>query len=239
MERIRAEIITEANLFIGDNPSTFEIGGIDLYTKTDYNNRPQIPASSIKGTMRKIVRDMESEEIAVKIKESYKRYLENLKRNSCEQNKKMQETNNGSLAERLSRLEAKMDDAINNASVQYLFGIKAFNDTPKLIFSDFNMKDPKEKAPFSVDTKNTIENQDDPDKISSNPRTYKTVRPGITFCGEIIFYHLDALEEFDLSEAEIKKFVESVLLKFNEGVYRLGNSGSRGYGKIHVKILGE
>lgn len=26
MERIRAEIITEANLFIGDNPSTFEIG---------------------------------------------------------------------------------------------------------------------------------------------------------------------------------------------------------------------
>ena len=24
MERIRAEIITEANIFIGDNPSTFE-----------------------------------------------------------------------------------------------------------------------------------------------------------------------------------------------------------------------
>ena len=72
MERIRAEIITEANLFIGDNPSTFEIGGIDLYTKTDYNNRPQIPASSIKGTMRKIVRDMESEEIAVKIKDIWR-----------------------------------------------------------------------------------------------------------------------------------------------------------------------
>ena len=65
------------------------------------------------------------------------------------------------------------------------------------------------------------------------------MRPGIAFSGEIIFYHLNALEEYDLSEAEIKKFVESVLLKFNEGVYRLGNSGSRGYGKIHVKILGE
>lgn len=239
MERIRAEIITEANLFIGDNPSTFEIGGIDLYTKTDYNNHPQLPASSIKGTMRKIVRDMESEEIPVKIKEGYQRYLEKLKRNSCEQVKKMQETDNDSLSERLSRVGKKMDEVIDNASAQYLFGIKAFNDTPKLIFSDFNMKDPEEKAPFSVDTKNTIINQDDPVKISSKPRTYKTVRPGITFRGEILLYHLNALEEYDLSEAEIKKFVESVLLKFNDGVYRLGNSGSRGYGKIHVKILGE
>lgn len=82
--------------------------------------------------MRKIVRDMESEEIAVKIKESYKRYLENLKRNSCEQNKKIQETNNGSLAERLSRLEAKMDDAINKLRLNIFLVSKHLMIPPSL-----------------------------------------------------------------------------------------------------------
>ena len=36
MERIDIRITTKTNLFIGDTPSTFEIGGIDAATKINY-----------------------------------------------------------------------------------------------------------------------------------------------------------------------------------------------------------
>ena len=38
---------------------------------------------------------------------------------------------------------------------------------------------------------------------------------------------------------EIKEFIKEVVLRFNDGIYRLGNSGSRGYGKIQVEVIEE
>ena len=58
MERIDIRITTKTNLFIGDTPSTFEIGGIDAATKINYQGLPVIPASSFKGVLKRIIRDM-------------------------------------------------------------------------------------------------------------------------------------------------------------------------------------
>ena len=55
---------------------------------------------------------------------------------------------------------------------------------------------------------------------------------GMEFDGEIEFYHFD--EEIC---QKCKKYLIQNLEKFNDGIYRLGGSKSRGYGKIHVSIL--
>ena len=35
----------------------------------------------------------------------------------------------------------------------------------------------------------------------------------------------------------IEEFIKSAVLEFNGGIYRLGNSGSRGYGRIETEIV--
>lgn len=74
MERIKIELTTLSNLFIGDTPSSFEIGGIDQYTKTDFYNKPLVPASSLKGVLRRIISDMETDGTAEEIAKAYKDY---------------------------------------------------------------------------------------------------------------------------------------------------------------------
>lgn len=48
----------------------------------------------------------------------------------------------------------------------------------------------------------------------------------------IDFYLIDQLQ---IQEGTVKKFVIDAIEQFNNGTYRLGNSGSRGYGKIKVE----
>ena len=78
MERIKIELTTLSNLFIGDTPSSFEIGGIDQYTKTDFYNKPLVPASSLKGVLRRIISDMETDGTAEEIAKAYKDYFKDL-----------------------------------------------------------------------------------------------------------------------------------------------------------------
>lgn len=69
---------------------------------------------------------------------------------------------------------------------------------------------------------------------ASNPRTYKAARSGLVFEGEIRLYKMNTLFENDKGLCE--RYIIYNLMKFNEGIYRLGNSKSRGYGKIEVMI---
>lgn len=71
-------------------------------------------------------------------------------------------------------------------------------------------------------------------EIKSNPRTYKTARKGLVFEGEIELYRFESELPDEDTITLCKRFIISNLEKFNEGVYRLGNSKSRGYGKIKV-----
>ena len=84
-----------------------------------------------------------------------------------------------------------------------------------------------------IDTKNNLEEKDG--EIFSNPRTYRVIKPGIEFEGIIRFYNpLDVSQKL---ERKMKKELKEVLKEFNNGLYGIGNSKSRGYGQIKVEIL--
>ncbi len=56
-DHISIEIKTLSNVFIGGVSSSFEIGGIDQYTVVDDEGNPYLPASSLKGSVRQIVKE--------------------------------------------------------------------------------------------------------------------------------------------------------------------------------------
>ena len=53
---ITIKMKTLSNLFIGGAPVPFKIGGIDQQTATDQEGFPCIPASSLKGALRAVIR---------------------------------------------------------------------------------------------------------------------------------------------------------------------------------------
>lgn len=229
---IKVQIKTISNLFIGGSPTAFEIGGIDQYTVADSEGNPYIPASSLKGTLRAVVRDRDSgqDEKSEEIKKFYEEYLSKQKDQASDLYKK-----DAQIAESLEKLEENYNKKIDNVSAEYLFGIEGFNDTPKFILSDFRWKKEDNKNWYSIDTKNLIETKTGTPE--SKPRTYKSVRNGLIFVGEIYPYRLDAFGE----EGTILciEYIKEALMEFNKGIYRLGNSKSRGYGKVEVTILEE
>lgn len=102
---------------------------------------------------------------------------------------------------------------------------------PKLLFEDFEMME-GQKSPLFKDTKNTIEYAQN--RPLARPRTYQVIRKNITFQGEILFYNYD---EFKENAVIIVQYLVDLISQFNEGIYRIGNSKSRGYGKIQTKII--
>ena len=227
MERIKIELTTLSNLFIGDTPSSFEIGGIDQYTKTDFYNKPLIPASSLKGVLRRIISDMESDSAAKEIAHAYEIYFSDLKEKNKENLKRAAEKIE---PERKEGINERFAKTIREVSAEYLFGVQGFNDAPKLIFNDLVVKEGQEERElFSIDSKNRIDVVED--QISAKPRTYKTVRPGVVFTGDILLYRMERL-----GIKGIREFVEKSLLEFNSGIYRLGGSGSRGYGSVRIEV---
>ncbi|MGG1611059.1 type III-B CRISPR module RAMP protein Cmr6 [Paenibacillus sp. FSL K6-2441] len=248
--KISVNVTTKSNLFIGGSPATFEIGGVDLFTVTNANGLPYIPGSSLKGVMRHMVRELISSNpseqpndelrvLAKEINQWYKGYLQKVALAQEEQLTLLNIEN-----ERKERAVSRMQDVIDRASAEYLFGIENFNDTPKLLFNDL-LVDSAESAVdrdtlFSIDTKNKIEDVKlkDRENVAANPRTYQVVRPGVTFVGDIILYRFELLGDSGIQQ-KIIEFMERLLLQFNEGIYRLGNSGSRGYGRVQVDIMKE
>ena len=232
MEKMTITIETKSNLLIGGTPPNFEIGGIDMYTKKDKQGYPIIPASSFKGALRAMVRDIKDNPEANKIKNSYADYFQKLYEQNLE---KMKSLNIDS--DRKNKMKKHFEDALKNVSAEYLFGVVGFNHTPKLLFYDFTIEEEIKKQNnteqfFSIDAKNTIDTKLE-DRITANPRVYQAVRPNVKFKGEIIFYQM---EELDIKTEEIRQFLETVICQFNHGFYRLGNSKSRGYGLISVEI---
>lgn len=234
MDTIHVKVTTLSNLFIGGSPQTFEIGGIDLFTVTDHDGKPFIPASSFKGSMRRIVREVAAGfGEAEMITRAYREYLHKKLKENMDRIEEMKND------DRFSRVKARYEEVIGNASAEYLFGIEGFNHTPKFMFNDLRLVDTGEYLdPFSIDSKNSIETSkphEEPNVVA-NPRTYKTVRPGVQFTGEIYFYMLNQLS---VPSDAIIRFVERVIDQFNTGLYRLGNSGSRGYGRVQIEVSQE
>ena len=88
-----------------------------------------------------------------------------------------------------------------------------------------------------IDTKTCIEEVNG--NIISNPRTYKVIKPGTKFEGIIRFYNPFFIvneDEIKKIEAPIEKELRDALKMFNKGLYGIGNSKSRGYGRIRVEF---
>ena len=228
---IKIRIKTLSNLFIGGSPMPFEIGGIDQWTAVDGQGFPCIPASSLKGALRAIVMEDHSKEA-----DEIARWYAELLRKEKEENEALIQKYYGKNTEALERTKERYASAIKESSAGHLFGIREFNNTPKLLFNDLLLK--KEHRDlnkcFSIDTKTSINCEGAEPK--SNPRTYKTARMGLEFEGEIELYRFNS-RYFDNNAIEkCKAYIIYNLKKFNDGVYRLGNSKSRGYGKVYVSI---
>jgi len=101
------------------------------------------------------------------------------------------------------------------------------------MFSDLYLMEESIKAGnyFSIDAKNSINDE----TLVANPRTYKVARQGLIFEGVIRFRNFAKL---GCREDEVQKYVfEQLKTAFNDGFYRLGNSKSRGYGHVEVKVI--
>lgn len=228
MKKISISVTTKSNLFIGGTPTTFEIGGIDQYTVTDYQNNPYIPGSSLKGTIRNIVRELSSDAITAPLNQLYQAYCKTL----CQEAE-------GSLPHKMDadtkkRLDKRMKAMEKKSSAEYLFGIEGFNQTPKLLFSDLKMVEAKDGMIFSIDSKNSIKEEDN--NLSAIPRIYKTVAPNVVFQGEILFQNPKKMEKPDLFIQEAENLLKECFALLTSGYYRLGNSGSRGYGRVEIKV---
>jgi len=230
-EVIRLKIKTLSNLFIGGNPMPFEIGGIDQWTAVDHEGYPCIPASSLKGALRAII----MEDCSAEASEIGQWYAQFLKKEWEENREQIQ--NCVEEKEAYIRIENRYADAARRASAIDLFGIREFNNTPKLLFSDLRLKEEQRilEQCFSIDTKTSIHcNGVEP---KSNPRTYKAARAGLEFEGEIELHRFEQMC-FDKNAIDVcKTYIINNLKKFNEGIYRLGNSKSRGYGRIYVSMI--
>ena len=225
MKEIKFKIETCSNLLIGGNEMGFVIGGIDEKTVTNHEGFPYIPGSSFKGVFRRIVREYKNEEII----ELYDKYIRFLKERAEEKGID------------IKNWEAKINDKDKiKSEMERLFGVEGFNQSPRLIFSDFHLIGEKDvEKCFSLDAKNSIIEDEESGKLKSNPRFYKAARKGLVFSGSIRFHQpFDSSGKEDLFTEKkyetIRDYVKEQLLTFNNGYYRLGNSKSRGYGEIKV-----
>lgn len=237
IEPIKINITTLSNCLIGGAQQSYQIGGIDECTAINSNGEPIITASAFKGVTRNLfINESESSTSLDIIIDSYKKYFDYL----------IQEIDKSNSDER-EKIKVELQNKRDEVSIKYLFGVEGYANSPKLMFSDLHViktKRCENKAEyFNVETKNTIIQDKQKDGrviVSSNPRTYKTIKQDIVFEGEISFFKFNLFSNIGISDENIvliKEFVKEHLKIFNHGIYRIGNSKSRGYGKIQLEIM--
>lgn len=226
MFEIKMKLTTKSSCLIGNQTDSFSIGGIDQSTAIDGNKKPIIHGSSFKGAFRNIVRENDSK--MPKTKEYIKKLLEDL-------SSKYSQINKSERTEKIEKLIKKIENYTNNPKAEYIFGIEALNGMPRVFCTDFILsKDNKIEDYFLIETKTSLEEKNG--EIISRPRTYKVIKPEVVFEGSIHFKNnYVSPQNVDLSD--VKKELEDILSKFNDGFYGIGNSKSRGYGLIEINIL--
>lgn len=238
MDIIKFSIVTESNCLIGNQTTPFSTGGIDQSTMVDCEEFPMISASSFKGALRNIYRENENDfedtqkYIQVVLEEVMARYDQLLTEPDAGN-----EVNKARM-EQIQNTVKKIKEKMAQGRAEYIFGIEGVNNAPKLYFFDIKVKVKsriRAQDCFIIDMKNNIEEKNG--QLTSNPRTYKCIKPGTEFEGRIGFnecgFKSPRLNE--LKEKMLKE-VQKALLYFNGGFYGIGNSKSRGYGNITVSI---
>lgn len=231
MFEIRIKLTTVSCCLIGNQTESFSIGGVDQSTTVDENGKPMIHGSAFKGAFRNIVREQDKREGELAQIKNYVKYL-------IEETLEKYNREDITGTEKIRKMLSNLKEKAKNPKAEYIFGIEGVNGMPRLFCSDFRVLESKDKQKddyFLIDTKNNLEENENEVQILSNPRTYRVIKPGIEFEGIIRFYN--PLEESKEIETKIKEELEEVLKEFNNGLYGIGNSKSRGYGQIKVEIL--
>lgn len=234
MEKLKIEITTKSNCLIGNQTESFSVGGVDQGTTIDENGYPMIPGSAIKGALRTIVRENNGE--LENIKQFYNEVFKEIDVDFDANIKFFEESGKDKQAKIVKKLKNDLGlywtKDKEKVRAEYIFGVEGFNELPKLYFSDFRViKDQNKQTKedyFLIDSKTSIKEENG--DLISNPRTYKVVKPEVKFEGEIYF---KGFKNEDIEE--IKEEIISMLNKFNNNLYFIGNSKSRGYGRIEVK----
>ena len=234
MFEIKIKLTTMSSCLIGNQTESFSVGGVDQSTTVDENGNPIIHGSAFKGAFRNIVREREKmlEEVT-----PTKDYVKSLVEKTLEKYKAIPEEEK---TEKINKMLANLEEKAKNPKAEYIFGMEGINGMPRLFCSDFRVpinQDKSKEDYFLIETKNSLEEKEE--QIVSNPRTYKVVKPGVVFVGTIQFYN--PFFEKNEDEAEklknMKNELEEALMAFNDGIYGIGNSKSRGYGQVQVEIL--
>lgn len=229
MFEIKIKITTVSCCLIGNQTESFSVGGVDQSTTTDEKGNPIIHGSAFKGALRNLIREKHQDKM-----ETTTEYMKSFIKETLEK----YENEDINKTEKINKIISNLKSKNENFKSEYIFGIEGVNGMPRIFCSDFRVskcKDRKEDY-FLIDTKNSLEEKDG--NIFSNPRTYKVIKPGVEFEGIIRFYNPFFIEKIDSSKEElIKKELIDVLKEFNCGLYRIGNSKSRGYGQIKVEII--
>lgn len=234
MFEIKIKLTTMSSCLIGNQTESFSVGGIDQSTTVDENGNPIIHGSAFKGAFRNIVREREkmSEEVT-----PTKDYVKSLVEKTLEKYKAIPEEEK---TEKINKMLANLEEKAKNPKAEYIFGMEGINGMPRLFCSDLRVDINQGKSKgdyFLIETKTSLEEKEE--QIVSNPRTYKVVKPGVVFVGTIQFYN--PFFEKNEDEAEklknMKNELEEALMAFNDGIYGIGNSKSRGYGQVQVEIL--
>ena len=232
MLEIKIKLTTVSSCLIGNQTESFSVGGIDQSTTVDENGNPIIHGSAFKGAFRNIVREREkmSEEIT-----ATRDYVKLLIEKTLTKYQAIEEK-----TEKINKMLANLEEKAKNPKAEYIFGMEGINGMPRLFCSDFRVpinQDKSKEDYFLIETKTSLEEKEE--QIVSNPRTYKVVKPGVVFVGTIQFYN--PFFEKNEDEAEklknMKKELKEALMAFNDGIYGIGNSKSRGYGQVQVEIL--
>lgn len=237
---LKLRITTQSNVLMGGADSNFEIGGIDQSTVVNINGEPYIPASAFKGILKRIMSDCNDTDNGQCVRRILKKYLEDTERKLLEtlESKKNNVKGDNVKIKQIDDLKEKVKkvytDEIQKLTSAGVLGIQNIQQVPKVIFTDFEIKKGQNKV-FSIDNKNSIDDENDVN-ISSNPRTYRTIGKNVIFEGKIYFYDFD---KFGEDADKVVNYIKEMLLKFNDGIYRIGNSKSRGYGKIKLEIVNE
>ncbi|MDO4765783.1 MAG: RAMP superfamily CRISPR-associated protein [Eubacteriales bacterium] len=246
MFEIKVKITTVSNCMMGSQTDSFSVGGVDQATTMDENKKPIIHGSAFKGVLRNIVRDIEKDSTKMKeTKEYVKSLLIKVKdKYTILQAEEADEKNADGLMpnkpDKLDIMISKLETYIENPKAEYIFGMEGINGLPRLFFSDFRVcqaNEKEEKDYFLIETKNKLEEENG--EILSKPRTYRVVKPGVEFEGNICFQNFffqNHSEELKNMELKVKEELETAVEEFNFGFYRIGNSKSRGYGQIQVEI---
>ena len=234
MLEIKIKLTTVSSCLIGNQTESFSVGGVDQSTTVDENGNPIIHGSAFKGAFRNIVREREkmSEGMIVT-----KDYVKSLVEKTLTKYKAISEEEK---TEKINKMLANLEEKAKNPKAEYIFGMEGINGMPRLFCSDFRVAVNQGKSKedyFLIETKTSLEEKEG--EIFSNPRTYKVVKPGVVFVGTIQFYN----PFFEKSEDEAEKLknmkneLEEALMAFNDRIYGIGNSKSRGYGQVQVEIL--